>query len=107
MKVSIKPTELTSRAIKDLRKLKSFYAGLYGDTKAEEINDTIFERMKILENPDYDFEKIGERDDAFSHLKRNYRKLIQRHCKITYREGKSKIYIVRVFDTRQDPRKNK
>ncbi|PIZ07101.1 MAG: type II toxin-antitoxin system RelE/ParE family toxin, partial [Flavobacteriaceae bacterium CG_4_10_14_0_8_um_filter_34_31] len=28
-------------------------------------------------------------------------------CKITYREGKTKIFVVRVFDTRQQPSKNK
>jgi plasmid stabilization system protein ParE len=79
----------------------------YGLEKAQEIVESIREHTEVWENPNYNFKKIGERDEAFSHLKRIYRKLIQRHCKITYREGKTKIYIVRVFDTRRDPKKNK
>lgn len=45
--------------------------------------------------------------DDFTHLKREYRKILKHYCKITYREGQSKIYIIRVFDTRQDPKKNR
>lgn len=101
-----KPVSWTTRAKKDLGKLLRFNTILYGSEKAKEIVESIRNHTEILENPDYDFKKIGEKDVAFSHLKLNYRKLIHHHCKITYREGKSKIYIVRVFDTRQDPRKN-
>ncbi|GGE19117.1 hypothetical protein GCM10010831_20340 [Psychroflexus salis] len=50
---------------------------------------------------------MGALDDNFSHLKHEYRKLIIQHCKITYREGNSKIYVIRIFDTRQNPNKNK
>lgn len=101
-----KPVSWTTRSKKDLTKLLRFNIKLYGSEKAKKIVESIREHTEVLENQDYDFKKIGERDDAFSHLKRNYRKLILRHCKITYREGKTKIYIVRVFDTRQDPKKN-
>ena len=40
-----------------------------------------------------EFNKIGSIDENFTHLKFEYRKLIHHHCKITYREGKEKIYI--------------
>ena len=103
----IKPVELTSRAIKDLQKVKSFNVELHGKAKAQKIIDTIFERLEILENPKHDFSKIGSVDEDFAYLKHEYRKLIEHHCKITYREGKTKIYVVRVFDTRQNPKKNK
>ncbi len=103
----VKPVELTSRAIKDLGKIKKFYIFHYGEKKGNEIVDELFDYMAILEPPDYDFKKIGTKDDDFTHLKRDYRKLIKHHCKITYREGKDNIYVIRLFDTRQDPKTNK
>lgn len=52
---------------------------------------------------------MGTVDEEFKHLKRGYKKLIEDNIKITYRISKTKtiVYINRVFDTRQDPRKNK
>lgn len=102
-----KPVKLTLRALKDLDKVNTFYAKLYGDARAEEIIDFIFDEIKILESTNQQFTKIGAIDESFSHLKYTYRKLIIHHCKITYREGKNHIYIVRIFDTRQHPNKNK
>lgn len=103
----IKPVELTSRAIKDLQKLKSFSLDLYGKEKAQEFIDGLFEYMEILEKPDNKFDQLGKVDETFAHLKYSYRKLVKGNIKITYRLGKTKIYIVRVFDTRQNPNKNK
>ena len=102
----IKLVELTTRAINDLRKFKTFYHKSYGAEKAQEIIDIIFERMQMLETPDINLSKMGSIDEEFSHLKREYRKLTEHHCKITYRIGKTKIYVVRIFDTRQNPKKN-
>lgn len=107
MERSIKPVELTARAIKDLNKVKDFNTELYEEVKAQEITDAIFKSLEVLENPEIDFTKIGGIDTNFLNLRRQYRKLILRHYRITYREGKTKIYIVRVFDTRQHPNKNK
>jgi len=107
LSILIKPVKLTSRAIKDLIKLKSFNSNLYGGARAQEIIDEIFTLLETLENPDYDFYEIGEVDIDFDHLKYSYRKLIINHCKITYRIGETKIYVVRIFDTRQNPKKNK
>lgn len=97
----------TSRATKDLEKITKFYLKLYGHTKAKQIATELRQSTEILERKNIDTAKIGAIDNAFTHLKQNYRKLIEHHCKITYREGKTKIYIVRVFDTRQDSKKNK
>lgn len=107
METLTKPVFWTTRAKKDLGKLLRFNTKFHGLEKAKEIVESIRQHTEVLENQNYDFKKIGERDDDFSHLKHNYRKLVSHHCKITYREGKSKIYIVRVFDTRQDPKKNR
>jgi len=103
----IKPVFWTTRAIKDLEKVTRFNALLYGFDKAIQIALKLQKGTEILENPKHDFSEIGAVDLEFIHLKRNYRKLIDGHCKITYREGKTKIYINRIFDTRQNPNKNK
>nr|WP_230470638.1 type II toxin-antitoxin system RelE/ParE family toxin [Flavobacterium cheongpyeongense] len=78
---------------------------LYGFNKAIVIATELRESTEVLEN--YNFKEIGAVDEDFVHLKYEYRKLIHHHCKITYREGKTKIYINRVFDTRQNLNKNK
>jgi len=101
----IKPVYWTSRAIKDLEKVTRFNATLYGFKKAILIATELRESTEILESNN--FKEIGAVDEDFVHLKYEYRKLIHHHCKITYREGKTKIYINRVFDTRQNPNKNK
>ena len=71
------------------------------------ISINLINSIEILENSLYDFSKIGSKDSEFSHLKRNYRKIIVGYYKVTYREGSDKIYINRIFDTRQNPKKNK
>lgn len=90
-----------------MQKVRGFNDLLYGVSKSKEIINTIFETIEILENPDVDFTEIGAIDVDFVHLKYDYRKLITSHYKITYRKNKSKIYVVRIFDTRQNPNKNK
>lgn len=105
MESIIKEVSWTTRALKDLGKTMQFYSEMYGEEIAKEIAYKIQQRTSLL--GDSNFSKIGSVDKSFSHLKREYRKLIEKHCKITYREGKNKIYIVRIFDTRQNPNKNK
>jgi len=65
----------TTRATKDLKKVTTFYAQLYGTKKAKGIALKIRKSTDILENPNFDFSKIGTIDTSFSHLKRTYRKL--------------------------------
>ncbi len=101
----IKEVFWTNRALKDLSKTMLFYGELYGEEKAKEIAYKIHKRTSVLVEEKYT--RIGAIDESFSHLKHQYRKLIEEHCKITYREGKNKVYIVRIFDTRQNPSKNR
>ncbi len=101
-----KPVKWTTRATKDLYRITKFYATLYGLDKARKIATEIRATTEILENPKVDFKAIGAIDETFTHLKYIYRKLITHYCKITYREGKNYTYIVRVFDTRQNLKKN-
>ena len=103
----VKPVEWTTRATNDLEKVTKFNVKLYGSKKALEISTDLLKSTKILENSDVDLTECGSIDTAFSHLKYEYRKLINNHVKITYRIGMTNIYIVRVFNTRQHPNKNR
>ena len=106
MDKGIKPVFWTERAIKDLEKLKLFNVKLYGKSKGLKIILSVKNAVNILESSEVDTSEIGSVDEEFSHLKYKYRKLLHKHCKITYRVGKTKIYINRIFDTRQNPSKN-
>ncbi|AUS06966.1 type II toxin-antitoxin system RelE/ParE family toxin [Pseudotamlana carrageenivorans] len=103
----IKPVKWTKRALKDLNKISIFNVKRMGKQKALAIAHNIIDASKILENTAYDFENIGSVDEAFDHLKLEYRKIFYKNYKITYRNGKTKIYITRVFDSHQNPNKNK
>ena len=50
--------QITSRALKDLQKVRGFNDLLYGVSKSKEMINTIFETIEILENPDVDFTEI-------------------------------------------------
>ena len=53
-----KTVELTSRAIKDLNKIKSFNKDLLGEEKAKLIIDKIFNHIQILESSNIDLKKV-------------------------------------------------
>lgn len=107
MGVVVKSVKWTSRALKDIKKIIEFNSQTIGKEKALITAHKLIDAPKVLENTTYDFKKIGTVDEAFSHLKHEYRKLYYKHYKITYRIGKTHIYITRVFDMRQNPSKNK
>jgi plasmid stabilization system protein ParE len=97
----------TSRAKKDLRKVYDFYTELTGEEKAFEIISGLLEQVDMLS--DGTFVKMGAIDEQFRHLRHEYKKLIEKNIKITYRLSTSSpiVYINRVFETRQHPAKNK
>jgi plasmid stabilization system protein ParE len=97
----------TSRAVRDLRKIYHFYTDQRGEEKAFSLVQSILRKVDVLS--DKRFTGMGAIDEEFKHLKREYKKLIVRNIKITYRLSSSHpiVYINRVFDTRQDPLKNK
>lgn len=102
-----KPIFWTQRALRDLNKIYRFNSESLGEEKSFSIIQKLIDKVGILENPDFDYITLGAVDESFSFLKKQYRKLLEGHYKLTYSEGKTKIYIHRVFDTRQSPRKNK
>ena len=97
----------TNRAKKDLQRLYKFNIDVIGEEQSFALILQILDRVDILE--DVRFVNMGAIDEAFRHLKHEYKKLIEGDVKITYRLSKNKdmVYINRIFDTRQDPRKNK
>lgn len=101
-----KPVVWSRRSLNDLKKAYDFYALNSNENVAYIIVQNILEKISLLEEADFDYSYTGSIDEAFSHLKYSYRKLIEGHYKITYRIGKTKIFIVRIFDTRQNPNKN-
>ena len=103
----VKPIFFTISPLKDLEKITRFNTSLLGFEKSKSIDYDIIKCIEILENPEYDFSKIGSVDSEYAHLKRNYRKLIHSYYEITYREGNDKIYSNRIFNTRQNLKKNK
>lgn len=107
MGIITRPVQWTTRTTKDLEKITRFNVNLYGSKKALEISTDIRKSTEILESTDVDLTEYGAIDLAFNHLKHEYRKLINNHVKITYRIGRTKVFIVRVFDTRQHPNKNR
>lgn len=102
-----KPIVWSRRSLNDLRKIYDFHVASSGLKFADKIVANILDKADLLESNKFDYSHIGSVDESFSHLKYSYRKLIEGHYKITYRIGRGKIYIVRIFDTRQNPNKNK
>ena len=49
----------------------------------------------------------GQKEDYLEHLKLEYRRLVEGHCKIIYRVENQHIFIIDIFDSRQDPKKMK
>ncbi len=96
---------LSSRGLKDLEKVSDFYKGLYGDDKAKKIIVGFFDFVDILVSKN-DFTKIGAIDEQFDHHTLEYRRVFYHYLRITYRITKNHILIVRVFDARQNPKKN-
>jgi len=97
----------TSRAVKDLHKVYDFYSEQIGEVNAFELIQLLLSKVDVLS--DERFVKMGTIDEEFKHLKKQYKKLIEKNIKITYRPSLTKpvVYINRVFDTRQNPAKNR
>lgn len=97
----------TKRALNDLRKAYDFNTEIYGEEKSFAIVQRIISRIELLK--DQRFTEIGLVDEDFQYLKFEYRKLTFGHLKVNYRVDfdNTKVYINRIFDTRQNPKKNK
>jgi len=97
----------TKRALSDLRKAYDFNTEIYGEAKSFAIVQRIISKVELLQ--DLRFEKIGLIDEDFQHLNYEYRKITLGYLKVNYRVGfdNTRVYINRIFDTRQNPKKYK
>ena len=82
-------------AEKSLKHIFDFYAEKSESAAFKIINEIIEHAESISFYHQYQQDDIVEK----------YRRMIIRHYKIIYRSDKSSIYIIEVFDTRQDPGK--
>lgn len=91
----------TFKAKDDLKNIYVFLMIEISEQRAFEIITKIVDRVDIL----YRMPLVGQKEPKFEELKREYRRLIESDYKIVYHIRKDKIYINRVFDTRQNPKK--
>ena len=70
---------------------------------ANRIKDDILEKINLLK----DFKDLGTIDEYLRHMNLGHRKITAGNYKIVYRSEKSTIYITDIFDTQQDPEKQK
>jgi len=97
--MTLKEVVWTAKAFKDLI---SIYNLIAKDSKpaAKKVVESILNREEQLKSQP----ATGTIQRGLK-LKKEYRFLIQSHYKIIYREGKTNIYVIKVFDTRQNPKK--
>ncbi len=68
---------------------------------AEQVTFRILFRANQLST----FPESGQIEPLLKNMNYQYRYLIEGHCKIIYKHEFSKIFIARIFDTRQNPTK--
>ena len=86
----------------DMRDIKRYYLNLAGYAVAKRLIKKITDAVSLLRgNP-----LLGRKDDSFAFV-REYRYIIVGYYKIYYFEYSGSIYIVAIWDTRQEPSKLK
>ena len=71
------------------------------ELKISEIVQQVFEKAETLKK----FPYSGQKETMLLNRKKTYRRLIIRHFKIVYFVESENVYVVAIFDTRQDPKK--
>lgn len=89
----------TKKSLKDLQNIYDFIA-LESESGAKKVVSSILDTEEVISS----HPNVGQVEKTIK-LKRTYRYIVEGHCKVIYRVGKSKIYINKVFDTRQHPDK--
>lgn len=94
---------ITQKAEERLKEIYQYYKREASITIARRIKDSILERIKILK----DYKELGPIDEHLKFLNLGHRKLTEGNYKIVYRIEKNIIYITDIFDSQQDPDKQK
>ena len=95
--------EITEKAEERLKEIYQYYKREASIVVAKRIKDDILKRIKTLK----DYKELGPVDEHLQYLNLAHRKLTQGNYKIVYRIEKKIIYITDIFDTQQDPDKQK
>lgn len=91
----------TEQAFRGLEEALAFIADKVSEEKLSEITTRILDRTDELKTQPYQ----GQQEPYLSHLSPDYRRLIEDHYKIIYRVESNTVYIIDIFDSRQDPYK--
>jgi len=73
------------------------------ESKISEIIEEVLQKTETLKH----FPNSGQKEPLLHNRKNVYRRLIVRFFKIVYFTDSENIYVVAIFDTRQDPKKMK
>ncbi len=92
----------SARSLKDLDRAYDLLAER-SPQAANRTVEAVLARVTQLEK----FPESGPEESGLSHRKKAHRYLVSDHHKIIYRIEKRSVLIVRVFDTRQNPKKLK
>jgi toxin ParE1/3/4 len=93
----------TDTALFQLKRIHNYYKVEASETVAQKVTKSLVRETLLLElNP-----MVGTKEPLLSNRKYEYRFLVKKNYKIIYRYDDQTIYIVAVFDTRQNPEKIK
>ncbi len=93
----------TNFAISELKNIFLYYRMVAGEKTADKIRKSIFSATKpTLKQP-----FIGALEENLTDLKQGHRYLVEGNYKIIYRVIDNNIYIIDIFDCRQNPTKMK
>jgi plasmid stabilization system protein ParE len=88
------------KAVRQFEKIQEYLSKEFGDKTTEEFTKRVFNFLDLLS----DYPDLG----TVENKERNIRGfLLHRHTTLFYKIGSDKIYLLAMFDNRQDPKKPK
>lgn len=91
----------TKGAIKRLQAIYNYLAEHAGNAIAEKVTQAIISKAEQL----YNQPESGAIETTIIKYQNSYRYLVYSHYKLLYKVGKTRVSIIAVVDTRQDPLK--
>jgi plasmid stabilization system protein ParE len=95
--------KITEKVEERLKEIYLYYKREASIAIAKRIKDDILKRIKTLK----DYKELGPIDEHLVKLGLDHRKLTEGNYKIVYRIEKNIIFITDIFDSRQDPNRQK
>ena len=94
----MKRIEYSPEALEKIQQLGSYIASRFGRTKAKEVKKIITKRIRDLGKN----ENIGQSVEALFGIPTDFRVLFVAHNYIFYRSDSTTIYVVKVYNERED-----